>query len=182
MERRDKTAYFQVIYLKYSRDLFRFASKFVPVYMAEDLVHNVFLRLWDKQAFCLPEEELKKYLYVSLRNLCIDYLRRVSMEQDVLAKRRLQLRLDELDFYEDADKAFLLKDQTAILIKKIEELPPRTREIFKLAYLKDMKNGEIAEYLNLSIRTVENQLYRALLVLRKSCSHLLAVMITIGLH
>lgn len=181
MEEYDKTDFFQTIYIKYSRDLFYFACKFVSNSFAEDIVHTVFLRLWDKQAFCLSEEDLRRYLYISVRNLCIDHLRRSSVEQDALEKKRVQLKLDELDYYEDVDKSLILKDQMEQLLKKIEDLPPKTCEIFKMAYLKDMKNAEIAEQLGISVRTVENQLYRALLVLRKNCSHLLSVLITFGI-
>lgn len=49
----------------------RFAEKFVSGFFAEDIVHDVFLKLWDKQVFRLPENDLKRVLYVSVRNACL---------------------------------------------------------------------------------------------------------------
>ena len=59
-----------------------------------------------------------------------------------------------------------------ILMKKVAELPDRSQQIFRMSYLDGLKAAEIAERLDLSVRTVENQLYRSLLYLRKNCSNL----------
>ena len=167
------------VYLEYASQLLRFAEKFVSPFYAEDIVHDVFLKLWDRQVFLLPESELRRVLYVAVRNACIDHLRRLSQEQEYIDRRMLQLRLDELDFFEASDKLFMQKDLLDLLLKKVEELPERSREIFKLSYLEGLKTAEIAERLNLSTRTVENQLYRALLFLRKSSSHLYFYLFTL---
>ena len=66
-----------------------------------------------------------------------------------------------------------------LLMKKVEELPERGQEIFRLSYLNGMKAAEIADRLGLSVRTVENQLYRSLLYLRKHCSHLFFYIFTL---
>ena len=64
------------------------------------------------------------------------------------------------------------EDLLELLMKKIAELPERSQEIFRMSYIEGLKAAEIAERLNLSVRTVENLLYRSLLHLRKSCSNL----------
>ena len=133
------------IYTEYAPMLMRFAEKFVSGFFAEDIVHDVFLKLWDKQVFRLPENDLKRVLYVSVRNACLDCLRRMNMEQEIIDHRALQLKLEELE---------------------------RSQQIFRMSYLEGLKAAEIAERLDLSVRTVENQLYRSLLYLRKNCSNL----------
>lgn len=153
-------------------ELMRFAEKFVSGFFAEDIVHDVFLKLWDKQVFRLPESDLKRVLYVSVRNACLDYLRRMNMEQEIIDHRALQLKLDELDFFEASDELFMRKDLLDLLMKKVAELPERSQEVFRMSYLEGLKAAEIAERLNLSVRTVENLLYRSLLYLRKNCSNL----------
>lgn len=165
-----ETKQYQHIYEEYAPMLLRFAAKFVSSYHAEDIVHDVFLKLWDKQLFKLAEVDLKRILYTATRNACIDYLRRLSLEQELIDKRALQLKLDELDYFEASDEVFMRNDLLAVLIGKIEELPPRTQEVFKLFYLEELKTAEIAEKLAISVRTVENLLYRALQYLRKNCS------------
>lgn len=163
---------YQRIYTEYAPMLLHFAGKFVSGFFAEDIVHDVFLKLWDRQVFLLPDEDLKRILYVSVRNACIDYLRRSNMEREILDGRAVQLRLDELDYFESSDELFMRKDLLALLMKKVAELPEKSQEIFRLSYLKGLKAAEIAERLGLSVRTVENHLYRSLLYLRKHCSHL----------
>ena len=163
---------YQHIYMEYAPMLIRFAEKFVSGFFAEDIVHDVFLKLWDKQVFRLPENDLKRILYVSVRNACLDYLRRMNIEQEVIDHRALQLKLDELDFFEASDELFMREDLLELLMKKIAELPERSQEIFRMSYIEGLKAAEIAERLNLSVRTVENLLYRSLLHVRKSCSNL----------
>lgn len=163
---------YQRIYMEYAPMLFRFACKFVSSFFAEDIVHDVFLKLWDRQVFLLPEEDLKRILYVAVRNACIDHLRRSNMEQEILDRRAVQLKLDELDYFESSDELFMREDLMLLLMRKVEELPERNREIFRLSYQKGLKAAEIAKQLDISVRTVENQLYRSLLYLRKHCSHL----------
>ncbi len=152
--------------------LLRFAEKFVSELFAEDIVQDVFLKLWDKQIFILPEDELKRVLYTSVRNACIDSLRRINLEQEIIDNRMIQLKLDELDFFEASDELFMTQDILNILLEKIDELPEKSRIIFRLSYIEGLKASEIAEQMDLSVRTVENQLYRSLQQLRKKCSNL----------
>ena len=180
MEVKDQTTNcYQRIYMEYAPMLLRFAGKFVSGFFAEDIVHDVFLKLWDKQVFLLPDDDLKRILFVAVRNACIDHLRRSNMEQEILDHRAVQLKLEELDYFESSDELFMRKDLLELLMKKVAELPERSQEIFRLSYLKGMKAAEIAEQLGLSVRTVENQLYRSLLYLRKHCSHLLFYLFTL---
>ncbi|MCD7936074.1 MAG: RNA polymerase sigma-70 factor [Tannerellaceae bacterium] len=148
-------------------------------FYAEDIVQDVFLKLWDRQIFHLPENEIKRILYVSVRNACIDYLRRITLEQEIIDKRELELKIDELNFFESSEDMFMQKDLFALLMKKVEELPERSREIFKMSYLEGMKAAEIAGQLNLSVRTVENHLYRSLLFIRKKSTPLFLYLFTL---
>lgn len=167
------------VYEEYAPQMIRFAEKFVSHFYVEDIVHDVFLKLWDKQVFLLPDNELRRVLYVAVKNACIDQLRRLNLEQEYIDKRVLQLKFDELNFFETFDELFMQKDLLRILLQQIDELPERSRNIFKMSYLEGLKATEIAQQLNLSTRTVENQLYRALLFLRKKSSRLFLYLFTI---
>ena len=180
MEVKDQaTNCYQRIYMEYAPMLLRFAGKFVSGFFAEDIVHDVFLKLWDKQVFLLPDADLKRILFVAVRNACIDHLRRSTVEQEILDRRAVQLKLEELDYFESSDELFMRKDLLELLMKKVAELPERSQEIFRLSYLEGMKAAEIANQLGLSVRTVENQLYRSLLYLRKHCSYLFFYLFTL---
>ena len=166
----DTTNRCRELYVEYAPMLLRFAEKFVSKFYAEDIVHDVFLKLWDRQIFFLPGNDLKRILFVAVKNACIDYLRKHNLEQKYIDNRAIQLKLDELDFYDSSDELFMKEDILKLLLQKIEKLPERCREIFKLSYMEGLKACEIAEQLKISPRTVENQLYRALLFLKKTTS------------
>lgn len=158
---------YQKLYMQYAPMLLRFAEKFISPFFSEDIVHDVFLKIWDKQVFLLSEAEVKNILFAAVRNACIDHLRRAGLEQEFADKRMIQLKLDELVFYEGAEELFMRKNLMEYVMAKINNLPEKRREIFRLSYLEGLKAAEVAERLNISPRTVENQLYRTLLFLRK---------------
>lgn len=160
------------IYMEYAPQLVRFAEKFVSDFSAEDMVHDVFLRLWNKQLLRLPDEEVRRLLYVAVRHACVDYLRHAALEREVADTRAVELHLEELDYFEASDERFMRRDLLEQLLKRVDELPERSRLVFRLSYIEGMKAAEIAERLEVSVRTVENQLYRSLLYLRKHCSDL----------
>lgn len=146
--------------------MLRFAGKFVSSFHVEDVVHDVFLRLWDKQIFLLTDDQIRRVLYAAVRNGCIDHLRREVLGQKLSESGDTFLKLAELDFHGDAEHVFMRHDTVEQVLNKADELPPKRREIFFMAYVEGWKAVEIAERLNLSERTVENNLYRALLFLR----------------
>lgn len=168
--RRDNADLYQDVYLHYAPMLLRFAEKFVSPFSAEDIVHDVFLKIWDKQVFLLPESEVKNILYAAVRNACIDHLRRLSLEKEIVDKKAIQLKLEELNFFNASEDLFMRKNLLEHIMKAVDELPEKRQEIFKLSYIEGLKASEIAEKLNISVRTVENQLYRTLLQLKKSLS------------
>ena len=112
---------YQKLYMQYAPMLLRFAGKFISPFFAEDIVHDVFLKIWDKQVFLLSESEVKNILFVAVRNACIDHLRRISLEQEFADKRAIQLKLDELSFYDGADELFMRKDLMAHVMAKINK-------------------------------------------------------------
>lgn len=169
----DTTWEYQQVYLKYAPRLLLFARKFVSDLFVEDIVQDIFLKLWDRQLFLLPDIELSKLLYVSVRNACINHLQQNECRQDGLERRAWQLKMDEINFLENSEELFIRKDLLMHLEEKIAELPQRSQQVFRMFYLEGAKASEIAETLNLSVRTVENLLYRSLLILRKQCGNLI---------
>ncbi|SEM56022.1 RNA polymerase sigma-70 factor, ECF subfamily [Olivibacter domesticus] len=153
--------------MKYAPMLLRFANKFAPFSIAEDIVHDVFMNVWGKKIFLSPDCEIKKILYKAVQNAGIDYLRRLALEQKFVDQQAIQLKLKELDFYSSAEHLFMRDDLMEHLHKQVNKLPERQRQIFYLFYSQGLQSNEIARKLNLSVRTIENQLYRARLILRK---------------
>jgi len=161
---------FKKLYISRASDLIRFASRFVDRYAAEDIVQDAFLKLWDDRFQHLTEDELVKLLYTSIRNLCIDHLRHLSTVEDYKDKKSAELSLKEIHYYSNFEKDIIKNDLYEHILSKIELLPEKRKKIFELAYLEGKKSAEIAEMLDISTRTVENSIYRALVFLRENVS------------
>jgi RNA polymerase sigma-70 factor (family 1) len=126
---------------------------------AEEVVSDVFMKVWEKRKQLEKVENLKVYLYVSTRNIGINYLER--------QRRNATFSIDDYqaDFtsvYFDPEQMLITADMLALIQKAIDQLPSKCRLIFKLAKEDGLKYKEIAEILNISVKTVENQLAIAL--------------------
>lgn len=152
-------------YLKFAADLIAYARRFVDDFSAEDIVHDAFMRVYNNRMLSYTDEQMRKLLFVAVRNLCINYLHHQSLVDDYTTKRVAEINLGDLmdaSPDDDAERQRLL-DSVA---KVVEQLPDSRRRIFKMYYYKGMDTKKIAEELNLSRRTVENNVYRAMLFVR----------------
>jgi RNA polymerase sigma-70 factor, ECF subfamily len=130
--------------------------------VAEDIVQELFVTLWIKCEQIQITSSLKNYLFTSVKNRSLDYLKleqRKSHKLEHIAKKQeLSENLSSLWFAE--------AELQAVVEKSLEKLPPRCREIFELSRFEGLKNQEIADKLSLSKRTVELQVSNALKQLR----------------
>lgn len=133
---------------------------------AEDIVAEVFIRLWKQHPEFSSLDKIKAFLYISTRNACLDLLK--SRERSNRHKQAFQRLVgnDTVsdDAFADAELRHALVLQ--LLYEEIEHLPERCREVFKLSYLQGMKNDAIAGKLGISYDTVRTQKQRALQYLR----------------
>lgn len=126
---------------------------------AEEAVSDIFIEIWAKRKQLLEIEDLKMYLYISVRNAS---LRRLQQTQ-----KTSMLSLDDLavEFASPDPNAetFLITNELAQKIDHaIESLPQQCKIIFKLAKQDNLKYKEIAQLLNISVKTIDNQLSTAL--------------------
>src|ERR1700722_5306232 len=155
----DQQDYKELYRLLYSY-LFNFARTVVPSReTAEEIVSDVFVRLWERRKELEKVENLKVYLYVATRNTAFNYLNK--------QKRTPTNSIDDLEaeftsIYFDPEQLLITADMLALIQKAIDQLPPKCKVIFKLAKEDGLKYREIAEVLNISVKTVENQLAIAL--------------------
>lgn len=122
---------------------------------AEEIVSDVFIRIWERRKTLDQIQNLKLYLFVSTRNYAVNRLR--SKE------RRLAVQMDKLSvdlqsFSEDPHERAVLSEIQKALYHAVNELPGRCKLIFKLVKEDGLQQKEVAELLHLSPKTVENQL------------------------
>ena len=153
--RAGKIDYFEAIYVRYSSRLYSSAYNILRNKEAcEDLIQDLFIDLWQKKEL-LNIIKLKSYLYTSARNNALLVLRsgKVTLDLDVI-----KMLIDDYA----TDDLLLQKEITANLQRKIKTLPAKCREIFVLSRQEQLSHKEIAARLNISIKTVENQITTAL--------------------
>jgi RNA polymerase sigma-70 factor, ECF subfamily len=130
--------------------------------VVEDLVQELFVTLWIKCEQIQITSSLKNYLFTSVKNRSLDYLKQKNRKshklEHIAEEQVLPENLSSLWFAE--------AELQAVVEKSLEKLPPRCREIFELSRFEELKNQEIADKLGLSKRTVELQVSNALKQLR----------------
>lgn len=131
---------------------------------AEDIVQELFITAWNKELEALPEKEFAAYMTTAVKNGSLSFLRKksermVSIEDHPMAASSVP---DESgDGYGNGRKS-----PEEMLEAALATLPPKCKEIFLMAKLKGMKYRNIAENLNLSEKTIENQMTKAIKLLR----------------
>lgn len=153
----DQTAY-KELYLVFYKPLMQFAYSFVRSYEnSEEIVSDVFLNIWKKRETLTKVQNLKLYLFVSTKNTALNYLR--SQKKPLLQAEQYQVQLQSIYF--DPERLMITEEMVNRVQAAIRKLPPRCQLIFKLVKEDGLKYREVAELLNLSLKTVENQVTTA---------------------
>lgn len=165
---------FERLFRSFFPGLVLFALKYVPDQdTAREIVHNVFLNLWEKRKQVDASSSLKSYLFTSVHNRCLNFIRdQKKFERD----ESLLERMDSSDF---ADGSVRLEEEE--LEKKIydalQALPAKCREVFVMNRFDGLKYAEIARTLDISVKTVEAQMSKALKILREKLIDYLSILL-----
>lgn len=133
---------------------------------AEDLVQDLFFRLWQDRAKLNVTGSAKAYLFAAVRNRCLNAL-------EVMARTRLLKDHEEPPTVEEGPSEDERAYRLARVDAAVEALPEERRRIFRMSRYDGLKYQEIADRLGISVKTVENQLGRALKTLREDLQDLL---------
>lgn len=158
-------AAFKQLFHQYHATLFRFiVYRMHDEDLAEDIVQETFLRVWKNRATLDPKKSFFSLIAKIGTNLCYDHYR----YQEVRIRHKDTVPKTEQSDYDDPQKSQELNELQDEINRIVNDhLPEKCREIFILSRLEGLANKEIAAILDLSKRTVENQLYRALKILKK---------------
>ncbi len=132
--------------------------------LAQDMVQDSFVNYWNKRDELAPDINAKAYLFTSVRNKSLEFLRREKMKEshEENITHLETLRHDD-DIEAEAEKYVRLER----IYAAIKTLPTKCQEVFSLSKINGLSYQEIAEYKGISIKTVENQIVRALKILRE---------------
>ncbi len=162
LKKDDHDAYAQ-IYDRFNGLLYIYACKIVKDFdEAEDIVQEVFISLWDKRNTLVLKSSLSSYLYSAVRYKFINLLDHKKVRTDYSAS--LQSFIDEGEYL--TDDYIREKEFKQLIEKEISLLPDKMREIFVMSREQNLSYREIAEKLDLSEKTVRNQVNNALNNLR----------------
>lgn len=150
----DMKAY-EELYNLLHRGLYRFSCAFVKSPdVAQDMVSDVFIKLWQIRGRLMDIENLKVYLFTLARNFCYNYLTQQL--------KKVVLSLEEADpnvliDFDNPEELCVSADTVEKIRLAIRQLPPQCRIIFQLVKEEGMKYREVADVLHLSVLTVRNQ-------------------------
>lgn len=165
-EENDKKA-FRSFYYTYYKKTFHWATYFVKSeQLAEEVVSEVFIRIWKNRKQLPKVLQLDNYLFIATKRQSLNFINQKN-KRFVLSS---DIELPQVIGKQDTQPEYLYMQQEleTILEKAIERLSPRCRLIFQMVRLDGMKYQQVADLLQISSKTVENQLLKATLILRKS--------------
>lgn len=149
---------FQMIYNSFCEPLYRFAFSYLKdSFEAEEIIQDVFLKVWEKRADVDVQKSFKSYLYRVTVNKIFNVLKHRVVKQ----KYETHVLKFDQRMVETPESVIQFKELNTKLEQLLSKLPDQQRNIFIMSRWKGIPNIEIAEKLKLSIRTVENQIYRA---------------------
>lgn len=171
--RRGDEAVFDAVFRQWYDPLCHYAARMADGDMdeAEDLVQQVFVKLWEQRARLDVAWSLKAYLYKSVHNSALNRLRAANTRSKYLEYNVAQLENTSIQ-HDDTSR-----ELSERLQKALDLLPPQCRHVFELSRFEELKYREIADQLGISIKTVETQMGKALRLLRQQLADYLVTLI-----
>jgi RNA polymerase sigma-70 factor (family 1) len=151
---------FKDLYCFFFAKIFNFAMSYVhKKEIAEELVNDVMVKIWNKRQTIADIQNLETYMFVAIRNHSLNYLSTYSSYHIAIEPEGSQANVVNLN---DPQKELEWKEISFQLDKTIDQLPDQCRTVFKLIREEGLKYKQVSEILDISPRTVETQLLRAI--------------------
>ena len=170
---------YQLLFRRYYPNLIFYATRLVGEEEAEDVVQDVFVELWKRKDTIEIGDQIQACLYRAVYTRALNVLKHRSVQDGYCAAME-EINQKRVEFYQPDNNEVIRSIEDKELRKEIynaiNELPDKCKEVFKLSYLHEMKNREIADVLGISLRTVEAHMYKALKYLRGRLNPLWAIL------
>lgn len=167
---------FELLFRKYYRRLCGFANKFIAnTAESEEIVQEVFLNIWEKRDHLNLNNEIRPYLFKSVRNLCLNFIEHRKVIDNYYAVIEFIYKNQAEDF--SAYESVIYSEFQAKVDHAVDLLPDECRKVFLMSRHEGLKYNEIAEKLGLSVKTVETQMGRALAKLKTELKDYLTILL-----
>ena len=158
-------AAFKVLFNDFYSKLYYFVFEFIPFKdIVENIVQDTLVTLWNKRNQLKDDSNITSYLFTVAKNNALKKLREKKYNQKLFSNAidvgELDLNVETLSTVDTSVCAF--KDIEQIIQETLASLPPQCRKAFELSRFQEMKNREIAEELNISIKTVEKHISKGI--------------------
>jgi RNA polymerase sigma-70 factor (ECF subfamily) len=161
----DNKEAFKKAYDTYYPAVYFFARRFVSAEDAIDLTAEAFYRLWKQDKKFKRPQSIKSFLQVTVRNAAINQLRSDKYK----SSQAEQILYLQGSIEDDSSLSDITAELLALVYEQIEKLPLQAKRVFKLSYLENLRDDQIAERLQIKRRTVRNHKTAALRSLRIAC-------------
>ena len=152
-------AAFSELYVRYKDKLYYFCLHLLKSKEeANDIVQEIFIRLWESRSFINPELSFSSFLYTMARNRILNYFRDIDIDEKVKQILSAQKITEE----EAIDSKIIYTEYQMILQNAISQLPPQRQKIFNMSRIESMSHKEIAAELGISVNTVQEHISEAL--------------------
>jgi len=141
--------------------------------MAEEIVQQVFFKLWEKRDQVNIQQSLNAYLYRSVYNECLNYLK----HKKVRKAHQSHTLYTAGTASDQVSRKVIARELEEKIADALNQLPEQCRTIFQMSRFEELKYREIADKLNLSVKTVENQMGKALKIMRMQLVEYLPVLL-----
>ena len=166
---------FKDLFTTYCKPLTYFTRRLVKDHeSAENIVQDIFLRVWQNKDNLDPSQNIKSFLFTSAKNHALNYIRHENVkhqsEDELKLLTQQILNPEEEIFYSELSRTYH---------EAVQRLPEKCRQIFSMNRFEQLSHREIADELNISKKTVENQMNKALKYLRKHLAKFLVVILSL---
>lgn len=165
---------FEQLFREQYPKLCAFANTFLKdIQASEDVVHDILFKLWENRETIKIEISIEAYLYRAVRNKALNVIRHIEVKEQYKSHNEEMINEASLQDSDSMESSELdLKIQ-----ESIESMPTKRKEIFKLSRFEGLKYADISKQLNISVKTVENQMSSALKYLRTELTGFFTILI-----
>ncbi len=154
---------FEMLFKSYYKPLCNYAYSFLNDRdEAEEVVQAAFIGIWDKRASLSIQTSMKSYLYRMVRNACLNVIKHLRVRKD----HAKQILAGGEPAHEGVAQSVIAPELEQRIYEAMKALPEQCRIVFQLSRFEELKYAEIADQLNISVKTVENQIGKALKIMR----------------